>query len=134
MKEKLNHYLSIPLFRQVFYYGIIGGACALLDISLFALLYTVLGVNEYLANIVSMHVGMCASFLLNRKFNFKKTDKTLLRAISFYLTGLFGISLSQGLLWLGDQMSLSVELSKFISIFVVAAAQFTINKLVTFRK
>ena len=123
-----------PLFRQIFMYGIIGGACALLDIGIFALLYTVLGINEYIANIISMHAGMCASFLLNRRFNFKKTDRTLFRAISFYLTGLFGICLSQGLLWLGDVVSLSVELSKFISIFVVAAAQFTINKLITFRK
>ena len=134
MKARIKRYLGAPFFRQVFFYGIIGGGCALLDISLFALLYTLLGVNEYIANVISMHAGMFASFLLNRRFNFKKTDKTLLRAISFYLTGLFGLSLSQGLLWLGDLMSLSAELSKFISIFFVAAVQFLINRSVTFRK
>ena len=134
MKARVKKYLGIPFIRQVVLYGIIGGGCALLDISLFALLYTLLGVNEYIANVISMHVGMGASFLLNRRFNFKKTDKTLLRAISFYLTGLFGLSLSQGLLWLGDLMSLSAELSKFISIFFVAAVQFLINRSVTFRK
>jgi len=122
------------LIRQIVFYGIIGGGSAFLDYILFMLLYKYLGMNEYLANCISVHAGIATSFLLNRSFTFKKTDKLLFRAASFYLTGLFGLLLSQGLLWLGGVLSLSVMLAKFISIFFVAAVQFVINKLITFNK
>jgi len=74
------------------------------------------------------------SFILNRKFNFRKTDRVLYRAVLFYLTGLFGLALSQGLLWFGGVLSLPVVMVKLTSIFIVAAVQFAINKQVTFNK
>ena len=122
------------LFRQVVLYGIIGGASALLDFLLFSLMYVVIDINELIANIFSVHAGIAMSFILNSKFNFKKTDKVLFRAGAFYLTGLFGLALSGGMLWFGGIMDFPVLLVKFVSIFVVAAVQFTLNKLIAFRK
>jgi len=122
------------LMRQIFLYGVIGGASAFLDFLLFTLMYKRLGINEYLANGISVHAGIAASFILNREFNFKKTDRVLFRAVSFYLTGLFGLALSQGLLWFGGVLLLPVLMVKFTSVFIVAAVQFVINKLVTFNK
>jgi putative flippase GtrA len=122
------------LIRQIVLYGIIGGGSALLDFMLFTLMYKQYGWNEYLANCISVHSGIAMSFILNRKFNFKKTDRVMFRAISFYITGLFGLALSQGLLWLGGFLLLPVVMVKFTSISIVAAVQFVINKLVTFNK
>jgi putative flippase GtrA len=122
------------LIRQIFLYGVIGGGSALLDFLLFTLMYKQFGMNEYLANGISVHTGIAMSFILNRKFNFKKTDRVLFRAVSFYLTGLFGLGLSQCLLWLGGILLLSVVTVKFASVFIVAAVQFVINKVVTFNK
>jgi len=122
------------LIRQILLYGIIGGTSAFLDFLLFTLMYKKFGMNEYLANGISVHVGIATSFILNRKYNFKKTDRVLFRAVSFYLTGLFGLALSQGLLWVGGVLSLPVVMVKFASIFIVAAVQFIINKLITFNK
>jgi len=122
------------LIRQIILYGIIGGVSAFLDFLLFTLMYKQFGMNEYLANGISVHAGIATSFILNRKFNFKKTDRVLFRAVSFYLTGLFGLVLSQGLLWVGGVLSLPVVMVKFVSIFIVAAVQFVINKLITFNK
>ena len=127
--------INKTLIRELFLYGIIGGGSALLDFLLFTLMYSRLGVNEYVANGISVHVGIATSFLLNRSFNFKKTDRVLFRAASFYLTGLFGLALSYGILWVGDRLlPLSVVAVKFCSIFIVAFVQFVINKLVAFRK
>jgi len=124
-----------PLFRQIFLYGLIGGGSALLDFLLFTLLYGSFGVNEYAANVISVHAGIAMSFILNRRYNFKKTDRLLFRAVSFYLTGLFGLALSQGLLWAGGALlQLPVVPVKFVSIFIVAAVQFVINKLITFNR
>jgi putative flippase GtrA len=122
------------LIRQIFLYGVIGGGSAFLDFLLFTLMYKQFGMNEYLTNGISVHTGIAMSFILNRKFNFKKTDRVLFRAVSFYLTGLFGLALSQGLLWLGGILLLSAVTAKFASIFIVAAVQFVINKLVAFNK
>jgi putative flippase GtrA len=126
--------ISKELMRQIILYGIIGGGSALLDFLLFTLLYTQFNVNEYIANGISVHAGILTSFILNSRFNFKKTDRVLFRAGSFYLTGLFGLALSQGLLWLGAALALPMVPVKFVSIFIVAAVQFVINKLITFRK
>jgi len=122
------------LIRQIFLYGIIGGGSAFLDFLLFTLMYKQFGLNKYLVNGISVHTGIAMSFILNRKFNFKKTDRVLFRAISFYITGLFGLALSQGLLWLGGIFLFPVLMVKFMSIFIVAVVQFVINKLVTFNK
>jgi len=123
-----------PLIRQVFLYGIIGGGSAFLDFLLFTLVYKQFGLNKYLANGISVHAGIAASFVLNRKFNFKKTDRVLPRAVSFYITGLFGLALSQGLLWLGGIFLFPAVMVKFTSVFIAAAVQFVINKSVTFNK
>jgi putative flippase GtrA len=126
--------LSKVLVKQVLLYGVIGGCSALLDLLLFTLLYVKFTINEFLANVISVHAGIGLSFMLNRNFNFKKTDRVLFRASSFYLTGLFGLLLSQGLLWFGTVMTLPVMSVKIVSVFIVAAVQFTINKLITFGK
>jgi putative flippase GtrA len=122
------------LIKQFFLYGIIGCCSALLDFLLFVLLYRELGLNEYIANGISVHAGIAMSFVLNRKYTFKKIDRILFRVVSFYLTGLFGLVLSQGLLWFGGLLLLPVLMIKLTSIFIVAAIQFVINKLITFNK
>ena len=132
--EKLLNLLKRPLIRQIVLYGVIGGGSAMFDFLIFTLLYTNFGINEFITNIISVHAGIIMSFILNRRFNFKKTDRLLFRAASFYCTGLFGLALSQGILWLGGILSLSAILSKFISVFFVAAVQFIINKFITFNK
>ena len=123
------------LIRELAIYGVIGGGCALLDFSLFTLMFRKLGINEYVANAISVHAGIATSFVLNRRFNFKKTDRVLFRAATFYLTGLFGLALSYGLLWAGGLLLPgSVVFVKFCSIFIVAFVQFVVNKLVAFRR
>jgi putative flippase GtrA len=122
------------LIRQVLLYGVIGGISASLDYLLFTLLYETAGMNELIANVFSVHAGITISFILNRRYNFKKIDRVAFRAISFYLTGLFGLALSELLLWGSGRMMLPIMIVKLVSIFIVAAVQFAINRLVTFRK
>ena len=125
---------SKPLLRQVTLYGIIGGSCALLDFSIFTVLHAIIGINELIVNVLSAHGGMTMSFILNSKYNFRKTDKLLFRAGAFYLTGLFGMTLSSSMIWFGGKMGFPILLVKFVSIFAAAAVQFTMNKLIAFKK
>ncbi len=120
-------------FRELFLYGIIGGFCAALDY----VIYTLLGhVMPYLAaNVISVHCGIFTSFFLNRQFNFKVKDRTSHRFKIFYLVGLTGLGVSEVLIYLlSEQMGMSYQYSKIITIFVTALLQFLLNKFITFKK
>ena len=121
-------------FRNFILYGLIGGFCATLDFGV----YTVLchfDILPYLwANVISIHCGIICSFLLNRTFNFKVKDKVAQRFLSFYIVGLIGLGISEGMLFLMvTQGEWNEIVSKLISVVVVALVQFVLNKYITFK-
>ena len=124
--------LNKTFLRQFVLYGVIGASSALLDTLVFNFLFHMAGLNEYLANPISVQCGIFMSFFLNRKYNFKKTDKVLRRFLLFYITGLLGLLLSQGILWLGTFTPYSVTFVKIVSVLIVAAVQFLINRVLAF--
>ena len=124
----------LPFLRQAFLYGVIGACSSGLDAVLFAVLCGPLAWNPYVANVLSVHCGIFCSFLLNRRFNFKMTDRPLSRFLMFYATGLFGLLLSQLILWAGSLVCSYLMAVKIFSIFVVAAVQFLLNRTFAFGK
>lgn len=122
-------------FRNLILYGVIGGFCAALDFGVYTgLCYW--NIMPYLiANIISIHVGIFTSFVLNRSFNFKVKDKVKTRFLSFYTVGLVGLGISEGMLYLMVTKEGWNEIAcKLVSIVVVALIQFLLNKYITFRK
>ena len=133
MKHKLYELYS--RFKNLILYGIIGGGCSLLDFCIYtALCY--FDIMPYLwANVVSIHVGIFMSFILNRSVNFKVKDKPAQRFLSFYAVGLTGLGISEIMLHLMVTLGGMNELvCKLISIVVVALVQFILNKYLTFKK
>lgn len=122
-------------FRNLIVYGFIGGFCAALDFAIFTLLCHFEIMPYLFANVISTHIGIFTSFLLNRSYNFKVKDKTLLRFLSFYAAGLIGLGLSSILLWLMvDKAQWNKLVCKLITIVVVSLVQFVLNKYVTFKQ
>ena len=122
-------------FRNLILYGVIGGFCAALDFGVYTgLCYW--NIMPYLiANIISIHIGIFTSFVLNRSFNFKVKDKVKTRFLSFYTVGLVGLGISEGMLYLMVTKEGWNEIAcKLVSIVVVALIQFLLNKYITFRK
>lgn len=132
MKEILKKYYY--RFRNLILYGIIGGFCATLDFVVYTLLCH-FDIMPYLwANVISIHCGIICSFLLNRSFNFKVKDKPSQRFLSFYIVGLIGLGISEGMLYLMVTIGGWHEiLCKLISVAVVALVQFILNKYITFK-
>ena len=60
-------------YRNFILYGLIGGLCTLVDIGVYYLLGHT-NLHYLLANIISYNCGIIASFLLNRRYNFKVKD------------------------------------------------------------
>lgn len=119
-------------WRNLILYGIIGAISAGLDAFVFYLLYQKAGINEFIANIISVHLGIFLSFFLNSRYNFQKTDQFKRRFFSFYLTGLFGLGLSTLILYFGGLLEINVMVTKIFSIVFVALVQFIINRVFAF--
>ena len=133
MKDKIISLYN--RFRNLILYGIIGGFCAALDFGIYSLLCHFEVLPYLWANVISTHVGIFTSFLLNRSINFKVKDKTSQRFLSFYAVGLTGLGLSSLMLWLMvDKAGWNELVCKLMSIVVVALVHFILNKYITFKQ
>ncbi|MEV4649168.1 GtrA family protein [Saccharopolyspora sp. NPDC049426] len=115
--------------RELLLYAVIGGSGVLLDYLLFLVLFNHFGMHHQLANALSTTAGITNNFVLNSLFNFRKTDRILVRFLRFYAVGIAGIVLTFLLLavfstWLG----IDANLVKLASLPVVLLFQYTINK------
>ena len=70
-----------------------------LDFCVYTFLVRVIGMNYLLANCISVVVGITTSFTLNRKYNFKVTDRTFRRFAIFFTVGICGMLLSNLILY-----------------------------------
>ena len=121
-------------FRNLILYGIIGACCAALDFGIYTALCRLELMPYLAANIISIHVGIFTSFVLNRSINFKVKDRVSVRFMSFYAVGLTGLGISELMLYLLVTVAgLDELICKLLSIVVVALVQFLLNKYVTFK-
>ncbi len=121
------------LLRQVLSYGIIGVTSALLDATVFWLLFTFASAPAHVANVVGISCGISLSFSLNRIFTFDRRDRVASRFAVFFAVGLGGMALSAVLLEAGMLLGFPAMGVKLFTIPVVAALQFVLNRTVTFR-
>ncbi len=119
-------------FKQFIFYIIIGASGVTIDFIFFNILIY-FKVHYILANCISVSSGIINNFFLNRRFTFKKNDKSVQRFISFFLVGLFGLLLSSLILFTNQNyIHMDVVVAKIISIVLIAFIQFTLNKIITF--
>lgn len=122
-------------FHDLILYGIIGCLSSGLDFCVYTFLVRVIGMNYLVANCISVVVGITTSFTLNRKYNFKVTDRTFRRFAMFFTVGICGMLLSNLVLYICiDKLMLDSIISKLLSIVLVVFIQFLINKFITFKK
>ena len=126
IKQLLNRY------KDFIIYAIIGGFCAGIDFGVYSVLCFLI---PYLwANVISTHCGIFCSFILNRQFNFKVKDKTIIRFLSFYIVGLIGLCISSLFLYILVDLAQANEIiCKLLTIVIVAIIQFLLNKFITFK-
>lgn len=122
------------VIKEMFLYGVIGVMSAGIDFGIFAFLKSFYVTNVFIANFISINMGMIFSFFMNTFFNFKMTDKLLKRAIKFFAVAYFGMVLSMIILFLGNKvLKFDSLVVKMVSIVIVAMVQFVLNKITTFK-
>ena len=113
-------------------YGIIGITGMGLDFVLFYFLLRA-GTVPLLATALSTLAGITNNFIWNSLINFK-TDLSSRRGAKFLLVGLLGLLCSAALLQLFMWNGVGALQAKWLSIPLVVIAQFTANRMWTFRK
>ncbi|MCQ2283946.1 MAG: GtrA family protein [Bacteroidales bacterium] len=123
-------------YRNFILYGLIGCINTGVDFGIFALLrMPQIDLHYLIANIISYHCGMVCSFFLNRRYNFKVTDRPIHRFMSFYAISLIAVAASEGLLFLlVSGCAMDDIWAKFISMIIIAVLQFLFVKHFTFKK
>jgi putative flippase GtrA len=120
---------------QFILYCVIGASGAALDFSIYSLLVKRAALNYQAANAAGYASGTLLSFFLNAHCNFKTRDWLALRLVSFCTVALLGYAASAGTLYLlVARFGLDKYLSKLVTLAVVVALQYNLNRLISFRK
>lgn len=144
-KMDLTHYerkyivvrlLSFPFHKwpHLLTYWCYGVITAAIDVAIFTTLVEIVVIYYIIANCISVSIGICVSFLLNSKYNFKVTDNKTRRFTIFFLVGITGILLSNIILYsMTEILGLYYFIGKILSLVSVSLCKFTFNKFVTFK-
>ncbi|WKZ30054.1 MAG: GtrA family protein [Candidatus Dojkabacteria bacterium] len=120
-------------YKNFIIYCLIGFTGLSFDMGLFYVMFNMLHINYMLSNAASMSLGITNNFILNAFFNFKKTDKFFIRFLKFYLVGIFGILLSNLILYVfHDMLDMNANIVKAVSIVFIAILQFMLNRRLSF--
>ncbi len=126
---------QLKKYRELILYCMIGCTGAALDFIVYASLTRFAHVHYQWANLISVSFGIINNFFLNARFNFRTRDRLLLRFASFYLVGMTGWAISAGCLHLFiGILDFNEIAAKLLTIFIVTAIQFLMNKFITFKK
>lgn len=120
--------------KKFILYALCGGSGVLLDLLLFSLLIY-LQIEYQYANASGYLAGTLLSFALNRVITFNKRDKPGSRLLSFLAVAALGYGVSALMLWLLiGHLGMAPILAKLATLFFVLAFQYSLNRLITFRK
>lgn len=152
MRELLGKVKNLIAQKRSFVlYILIGFTGLTLDLISFIIMVRIFHINEFIANPISMSVGIINNFFINAFFNFKKTDRLIVRFFSFYTVGIVGIIVGNTFLWffngvVGEFVSAfltwlspvvaqyQLELVKAVSIVFIAIMQYILNKRFSFKQ
>jgi len=158
MKDQIYNLAKRESIRQLVKYGMVGIVGLIIDIGVYYLLTKIISVHypfssfitnlvedfvsvditkvdKLISHIISSSLAIINNFLLNSYFTFKVTDKKLKRFASFASIAAIGLVVSSMLftLFIGV-MKMDDMVAKIMSILIVAALQFAVNKFFTFKQ
>ncbi|MET0319720.1 MAG: GtrA family protein [Duganella sp.] len=118
--------------RQLLLYCLCGGLGVATDYLAFWLAVTA-GLWYQGANLLGYLAGTLVSFALNRVVTFGMRDRVAQRLARFVGVAALGFGASALLLWLlVQQLGLDARLAKLLTLPMVVALQFTLNRRLTF--
>lgn len=115
-------------------YTLIGATASAIDVVLFLFLFNWVGTSALAAHSVSVPTAVLFSFTVNARHNFRTTDRTMLRFLSFVAVCTIGYITGYLIIEAGVALGLGANIGKIMSLPVVFVVQYFLNSRVTFRK
>ena len=123
--------MSKNLFKLLIKYFFIGILAASIELLIFSFFTKYL--NYVIANSIAYSFGIITSFTLNKFYNFKVKDKTIIRFGRFLIVNISGLFISNLILIYFSGLLPLIEL-KILSMPIVIFFQVMMNYLWTFKK
>lgn len=126
------------LNQELTKYALISGIALILDTTVFSILLRTLGFDWYIAISLSFFVGVTITYLLSIFWifdtrNLRRDPK--LEFILFLVIGLFGLLLTQGLLWIGiHTTNIAPEIIRVSAAGITFLFNFIVRKILLFKK
>ena len=121
---------------QLIRYGFVGGAAFVLDISTLYFLADYCGIHYLVSAAIAFTVGLTTNYLLSIIWVFSSRNQadTKKEFAVFTLVGLFGLGLTELLLWLlTDLLAVHYLYSKLVATAIVFFSNFGLRKILLFR-
>ena len=122
---------------QFIKFNAVGVLNTIVDMSVFALLASVLKMSEYFANTISYTCGVIFSYIMNSSWTFRKeSERTKKETLLFLVVNLVSLGVSQLILYVTRELfGIENELiRKFIAAPISAIVNFLGNKLFVFNQ
>ncbi|MDX2194883.1 MAG: GtrA family protein [Cytophagales bacterium] len=133
MIQKLS--LLPDTFKQMIKYGLIGLLNLSIYLVIFEILTRLLNVYYLYANFIASIISFANSLYFNRKWTFKSNSHWLRDTLYFLVIFLVCLSIqSLTLYFCVEYLKWDPQLAKYAGIVTFAAFNFSLNKLITFRR
>ena len=130
MKKLINKVFSIEQFRFLF----VGGLNTLVGYGSYAL-FIFLGLNYFIANLISTVIGVIHSYIWNKLFTFKSNNKVIKEVPKFISVYLISFLFSSLILFiLVDKLGVNQYLSGALNIIITTLISWFGHKYFSFRR
>lgn len=126
--------------KEIIWYLVFGILTTIVSlITYFLLTYTVIDVNNpfmlQIANIISWVTSVTFAYFTNKKYVFKKKEKSIKEALTFYLSRLSTLLLDMLLMFiLVTKLNMNDKICKLIIQIIIIILNYILSKLLVFKK
>lgn len=135
IKRILDFFIGEKSIGQFVRYLVVGFSTFFLEYFLFFMLFRVIGLDDLIANSISITIVFWFNFLMNRFWSFKSKERLLKQVLQYAVLFVFNITFSNVFMYvMSDFVGISPLISKVLVMGLIVMWNFVLYKKVIYRK
>lgn len=128
--------MMIRLDRELFLYVVFGAMTFFVNVIVYYLFATVLGINYLISNVVAWFFSVLFAYITNRKWVFESRSPNILKECGLFFGGrIFSGAVDTALMYLFiDILTIGDMISKIVVQVIVIILNYVFSKLIVFKK